>query len=161
MGITEPMKLYTHGARTRTPAFTGNVLFWLSLRISPTFFALFAQGRYFRRPSICTISASPSPTAANTHFPSDDQKTRRAMNVRFWPKSVIRLNFPSAVDATQRLVPCPSSKGKTSHLPSLAITGCRPCQMGTRSPEPVRGKGNGLSIRRPDRNAHAGQQLLR
>ena len=55
---------------------------------------------YFTMPAISTMSASPSPTAANTHFPSADQSRRRAMKVRFCPKSVTCLSFPSAVDAT-------------------------------------------------------------
>ena len=39
------------------------------------------------------------------------------MKVRFWPKSVIRLSFPSAVDATQMLVPRPSSRGHDQPFP--------------------------------------------
>src|SRR6201988_3717398 len=78
---------------------------------------------YWTSPSICTISASPSPTAANTDLPSDDHEILRAMNVRFCPKSVTRRNFPSAVPATQMFVPTLSSRGITSDLPSGEITG--------------------------------------
>ena len=41
------------------------------------------------KPSIKTMSASPSATAASTKRPSDDHETRRAMKVGRSPKSVI------------------------------------------------------------------------
>ena len=50
---------------------------------------LFDQLRLtFVSPSSITMSASPSATAARTERPSDDQETRRAMNVARSPKSV-------------------------------------------------------------------------
>ena len=51
---------------------------------------LFAHSRpTFVSPSSRTMSESPSATAARIERPSDDQDTRRAMNVARSPKSVI------------------------------------------------------------------------
>ena len=51
---------------------------------------LYAHSRpTFVSPSSRTMSESPSATAARIERPSDDQDTRRAMNVALSPKSVI------------------------------------------------------------------------
>ena len=54
--------------------------------------------RLGKSPSIRTISASPSPTAANKFLSSDDQATRRTMNVLRGLKSVTCLHEPSMVE---------------------------------------------------------------
>ena len=51
-----------------------------------------------KSPSIRTISASPSPTAANKSLSSDDQPTRRTMKVLRGLKSVTCLHDPSMVE---------------------------------------------------------------
>ena len=50
------------------------------------------------------MSESPSPTAARMERPSDDQDTRRAMNVVRSPKSVIWRHSPVVVESAQMLV---------------------------------------------------------